>query len=139
MPRLNQAVRIANDRLRLHPAKFGYASVARTPSLWMHVTKTIFFSLVVDEFGVKYFGKENANHLIQALSKLYTISIDWTGAQYCGLTLYWDYTCRTCDVSMPNYLPAALHKFQHPTPLCPQYSSHAWKKPCLWRDGPMGQ
>ena len=42
---------------------------------------------------------------------------------------------------MPNYLPAALHKFQHPTPKCPQDFPHAWKKPVYvaavqWTDNP---
>ena len=42
---------------------------------------------------------------------------------------------------MPNYFPAALHKFQHPTPSCPQDPPHAWKKPAYgatvqWADNP---
>ena len=42
---------------------------------WKHATKDTCFSLVVDNFGVKYVGKDTADHLIQALKKLYTISI----------------------------------------------------------------
>ena len=45
MPGLKQAGRIANDRLKIHLAKFGYSPVARTPSLWKHATKYICFSL----------------------------------------------------------------------------------------------
>ena len=67
MPVLKQDGRIANDRLKAHIAKFGFAPVPRTPALWKHDTKPIWLSLVVDNFGVKYIGKENANHLIQAL------------------------------------------------------------------------
>ena len=87
MPGLNQAGRIANDRLKAHLAKFGFAPVTRTPALWRHDTKPIFFSLVVDDFGVKSIGKENADQLIQALQKLYTVYIDWTGSLFCGLTI----------------------------------------------------
>ena len=79
---LKQAGRIANDRLKIHFAKFGYSPVTRTPSLWKHATKDICFSLVVDDFGVKHVGKDTADHLIQSLKKLYTISIDWTGSLY---------------------------------------------------------
>ena len=82
MPSLKQAGRIANDRLKSHLAHFGFAPVPRTPALWKHTTKLIIFSLVVDYFGFKYIGKENANHLIQALQKVYTISIDWTGSLF---------------------------------------------------------
>ena len=75
MPGLKQAGHITNDRLKAHLSKFGFAPVPRTPELWKHDTKPIFFSLVVDAFGVNYIGKENADHLIQVLQKIYTISI----------------------------------------------------------------
>ena len=80
MTGLKQARRITNDRLQLHLSKFGYAPVARTPSLWKHATKNIIFSLVVDDFGVNYVGKDNSDHLIQALKNLYTASIYWDGS-----------------------------------------------------------
>ena len=70
MPGLKKSGRIANDRLKSHLAHFGFAPVPITPALWKHATKPIIFSLVVYDFGVKYVGKENANHLIQALQKL---------------------------------------------------------------------
>ena len=82
MPGLKQSVRIANNRLKAHLAKFCFAPVPRTLALWKHGTKPIFFSLIVDDFGVKYIGKENADHLIQDLQKLYNISIDWTGSLF---------------------------------------------------------
>ena len=129
MPVLKQDGRIANNRLKAHLATFGFAPVLRTPTLWKHNTKPIFFSLVADDFGVKYIGKENADHFIQALQKLYTISIDLTGSLFCGLTINWNYTTHTCDISMPKYLQIALLKFQHLAPKRPQYAPHSWAKP----------
>ena len=76
MPGLKQAGRIANDRLKIHLAQFLYAPVPCTPALWKNVTRDITFLLVVNNFCVKYVGKENAYHLIQALKKQYTISMD---------------------------------------------------------------
>ena len=128
-PGLKQASRITNDRLKARLAYFGFAPVSRTPALWKHDTKPILFSLVVDDFGVKYTRKDNADHLIQALQKLYIISIDWTGSLFCGLTIDWDYAAHTCDISMPEYLQTALLKFQHPAPKCPQHAPHSWAKP----------
>ena len=64
MPGLKQAGRIAHNRLQLHLAQFGYSPVARTPPLWKHATKNITFLLVLNYFGVKYFGKEHADHII---------------------------------------------------------------------------
>ena len=76
MPGIKKDGRIANDRLAAYLANFGYAPVSCTPSLWKHYTLDISFALVVDNFGIKYVGKQSADHLIQALLKLYTISID---------------------------------------------------------------
>ena len=129
MPGLKQASRISNDRLKSHLAQFGFAPVPRTPKLCKHDTKPILFYLAVDGFGVNYIGKETADHLIQALQKLYTISINWTGSLFCGLTIDWDYAARTCDISMPEYLQTALLKFQHPAPKRPQHAPHSWGKP----------
>ena len=129
MPGLKQAGRIANDRLQKHLATFGYAPVPRTPSLWKHESRPVTFSLVVDDFGVKYVGKEHADHLINALQQLYQISIDWTGTLYLGLTLNWDYVKRTVAISMPGYVRSALHKFQHTAPTRRQDAPHAWNTP----------
>jgi hypothetical protein len=91
MPGLKQAGHITNDRLTKHLAKFGYSPVPITPSLWTHVTSPIAFSLVLDNFGVKYVGKEHARHLLRALCKLYTITEDWEGTLFSGLTIHWNY------------------------------------------------
>jgi hypothetical protein len=57
--------------------------------------------LVFDDFGIKYIGRDNAEHLMAAIKKKYDISSDWTGSAYCGLKIEWDYTNDTVDVSMP--------------------------------------
>jgi hypothetical protein len=49
---LKQAGLIANQQLRKHLTKYGYAPTPRTPGLWTHSTRNIAFSLVVDDFGV---------------------------------------------------------------------------------------
>jgi hypothetical protein len=51
---LKQAGRIANHQLQKHLTTFRYASILRTPSLYQHVSQTVTFSLVVDDFGVKF-------------------------------------------------------------------------------------
>ena len=77
MPGLKQAGRIANDQLTEHLAKFGYHPQKLTPSLWTHATRPIDF--IVDNFLVKYVGKEHALHLLRALQQLYTVTEDWGG------------------------------------------------------------
>lgn len=105
---------LANEQLKKFLAPAGYFEVPHTPGLFKHITRPIAFSLVVDDFGVKYTNKADADHLLQTLEKHYTaVATDWTGGLYCGITLKWDYTARTLDISMPGYVEALLVKYKH--------------------------
>jgi hypothetical protein len=126
---LPQAGRIANDRLVLHLTKHGYHQAKHTHGLFSHHTRDIAFSLVVDDFGVQYVHAADAQHLVDTLASLYEITTDWTGSKYLGLTLEWDYSARTLDISMPGYIAKALQRFSHPPPTRPQHSPHAWSRP----------
>jgi hypothetical protein len=53
--------------------KAGYHQIKVTPGYWKHNWQPISFSLVVDEFGVKYINKADINHLIQTLMQDYKI------------------------------------------------------------------
>jgi hypothetical protein len=99
---LPQAGILANELLQRYLAKDGYRSTQHTHGLWTHDTRPISFSLVVDDFGVKKFGREHAEHLMACIRKNYNISSDWNGGAYCGLTLDWDYQKRTVHLSMPG-------------------------------------
>jgi hypothetical protein len=88
---LPQAGILANELLHRNLAKDGYLPTTHTRGLWTHDTHPISFSLVVDYFGVKYVGREHAEHLMACIRKNYNISSDWNGGAYCGLKLDWDY------------------------------------------------
>jgi len=94
------------------------------------------FSLVVDNFGIQYVGHEHAQHLIEALREMYEVTVNMEGTLYCGLTLLWDYTARTVQLSMPGYIALALHKFHHPPPTRPEHSPHPWIRPVFGTKGP---
>jgi hypothetical protein len=126
---LPQAGLLANIQLKKHLADNNYHPVTHTAGLYKHKTRPVTFSLCVDDFGVKYVGKEHAQHLEQVLRKKYRITSDWTGSLYVGLTLQWNYKSRTVDLSMPGYVAKALERFQHPTPTRPQHSPHDWQAP----------
>jgi hypothetical protein len=76
----------------------------------------------VDDFAVKYVGKQHAEHLRNALLKTYELTTDWAGTVNSGMTLKWDYKNRTCDISMPGYVSNLLSKFQHDAPKHPQHT-----------------
>lgn len=121
---LPQAGILANDDLVIHLRSNGYVQSSTTPGLFLHQTRPISFCLVVDDFGVKYVGEEHAQHLIHVLEQKYIITTDWSGDLYVGLHLDWDYTYRTVDISMPDYVAKALQRCNHSPPAQPQHSPH---------------
>ena len=126
---LAQAGRIANDRLTKFLEPDGYVPVKHTPGLWKHKTRDIRFTLVVDDFGIKYTNRADAEHLISTLEKHYKVATDWTGAKYCGLTLDWNYALGWVDISMPGYVIRALYRFMHPAPDRPEDCPYDWQRP----------
>ena len=70
----------------------------------------------------------DATHLLNALCTKYELSTDWIGFLYCGVTLKWDYTEGTVQLSTPGYIATVLHKYNHPPPDTPEYSPHAFPR-----------
>ena len=64
---LPQAGAQAKKILKVNLASYGYFEIPRTPRLWQHITRAISFSLVVDDYGVKYINRADADHLIASL------------------------------------------------------------------------
>ena len=116
---LTPAVKTVNEQLAKHLAPYNYAPVNHTPGLWRHHTRSITFTLVVDNFGIKYTNIADIHHLQNSLRKQYDITTNMTGTLYCGLTLTWHYNKRYVNMSI----------FGHKTPSRPQYSPHKWERP----------
>jgi hypothetical protein len=74
---LKQVGLLANQLLQTRLEPFGYYPARHTPGLWLHKTRPISLSLVVDDFAVKYLGKQHADHLRNALLKTYELTTDW--------------------------------------------------------------
>ena len=64
---LKQAACLAYDSLKEHVGKHGYYPDKIATNIWPHKERKTKFYLCVDDFGVQYFSKEDANHLIKAL------------------------------------------------------------------------
>ncbi len=121
---LPQAGIIAQQLLKERLAKVGYHQSKIVPGLWMHETRNISFTLVVDDFAIKYTKKEDAQHLIDAIQKDYNITVDWEATKYIGLTVEWDYLHHIVHLHMPGYLDKALLRFKHEMPKTKQNSPH---------------
>ena len=126
---LPQAALLAQERLNKHLAKNGYLPTENTPCLYKHVSRSTMFTLIVDDFGIKYNCPEDLEHFLQTLRDLYTITVG-DGSAYLGITLKWDYQARTCTLSIPGYVRKALLRFGVSNParcnnpsvyICPAY------------------
>ena len=107
---LPQAGLLAQRHLITH-LNHHYYIQTDTTCLFRYKSNGTTFSLVVDDFGVKYTNKAGVDHLITTLRALYTITIDWTGSKYLRFSIFFDYTQRTVTLSMPGYISKALQRF----------------------------
>ena len=64
-----QSSRLNNYLLRTCIGNTGYCKSATTPCLWIHKWRPIQFFLIVDDFGIKYVGKQHALHLLKILEQ----------------------------------------------------------------------
>jgi hypothetical protein len=112
---LPQAGILPNKRLCRKLAPFAYFESTNTPGLWPQESKPITFTIVIDNFGVKYVNKANVDHLLSSITQMYKLTKDWTGNLYHGITLNWDYVNRTVDISMPGYIKQKFQEYEHVT------------------------
>ena len=124
MPGLKQAALLAYEHLKSSLAPYSYYPIPGTIGLWKHKTRRTIFCLCVDDFGIKYWSKEDADHLCNAIGANFRFTVDWEGTNYCGLSLDWNYSLEYVDISMPKYIPAVLKKLLYVPKVSPQYSPH---------------
>ena len=94
---------MVNKLLKERSAVHDYYEVAQTPGLFTHKIRPNWFTLTVDDFGVKYIGREHAEHLMSVLKQHCKMEEDWKGELYCGITK-WNYEKGYVNISMHNYV-----------------------------------
>ena len=75
---LPQAGLLAQKRLIAHLATTDYHQCKHVPCLSEHISNGTQFTLVVDDFGIKYSSITGAQHLLDTLAALYPITSAWT-------------------------------------------------------------
>ena len=108
--------RIAQDLLEERLSKHEYHQSRYMPGLRTHTLRPICFSLIVDNFGVKYMGKEHADHLVSVLRQHYEVEVDEEGKKCGGIDLDFDYDKRKVPLSMLGYVDKACARFQQKVP-----------------------
>ena len=74
----------------------------------------------MDDFGIKYIGEDNLQHLYDALRKeTYEIVEDSSGDLYCGINLKRNYNKHYVDVMKQ------MTRYGHPAPLKPQHCPYS--------------
>ena len=106
---LLQSGRISHDSLLKHLEPYGCHPSRKTPVPWTHNSRSINFTLVVGDFGVKDSVKEHVLHLKSVLEDKYKVTTYWEGKLYIGIALKWDYEKGTVQISIPGYVRAELH------------------------------
>ena len=122
---LKNAAILAYDNLKTQLKKYGYYPIEGTVGVWAHATRRTRFCVCVDDFAVKYFCMDDAQHFLKAISSYYAITVDWEARNYCGLELTWDYAKGIVDVAMPQYVAKALKRLNYTPSTFPQFSPHA--------------
>ena len=113
---LPQSGILANQLLESRLNAAGYYQLDATPGLWRHKWRPIMFTLIVDDFGVEYVGKQHAIHLRDTIKQHYDLTENWNGDLYAGINLVWNYKKRTCRLTMDEYIATVLLKYNHPIP-----------------------
>ena len=73
---LPQAGRIDNKQLVAFLQPHGCAPCPLSHSLWRHNTRGLVFSLLVDDFGIRYTSCTDTDHLITTLHLAYEVSLN---------------------------------------------------------------
>jgi hypothetical protein len=97
---LCQAGKMTNNQLIVALTPFGYCPVLLTAGLLQHDTRDTTFCLAVDNFGVKYTNKDDADHLLATLQACNSTSLVLSGLVVD--TVAYLYTSITYYIYMPG-------------------------------------
>ncbi len=115
---LKEAGKLSNLRLVSLLSSFGFYETS-TPCLFKHVSRSILFVLVVDDFGVKYSLRSDFDFLVSCLSTLYHAKAHPIASKFLGFSVSHNHTARTFTVSYPGYASHLLARLRPlGVPLC---------------------
>lgn len=110
---LKQSGLLSQKALVQHLKDNGYAQTKSNECLFTNLDNTVQFSLVVDDFGIKYTNIDNAKHLVSVLQMKYGVTVDWKGTKYLGMHIDFQKEKGRVHISMPTYVDKALSKLDH--------------------------
>ena len=81
--------------------------------LFIHKTRNIMFTLIVDDMGIKYATQEDLDYLVSVIQPHWKLKVDLTGSRFIGMHLAWQYDRPVPRVILynPNVVRDALARF----------------------------
>ena len=115
---LPQAGLISNKSLVKVLTNAGYVECPHTLGLMTHNTRSTAFSLVVDDFGIKYLHQDDLDHLESTIRNAgYDLRINVKGDKYLGYKITHDTHKKEIILDMETYVKKGLNRFcPHGTP-----------------------
>ncbi len=107
---LPHAGRISQDCFIERLASHGHLQNVTT-CLFRHATNSVTFTLVVDDFGVKYMNSADTDDLIRCLRLYYDVTIKKSPTKYLGITIAVDKAAREVRLSALGVIAKALKQF----------------------------
>jgi hypothetical protein len=100
---LKEAEKLSNLRLVCLLSNFCFYETSTPCCLFKHVSRSILFVLVVDNFGVKCSLRSDFDFLVSCLSTLYHAKVHPVASKFLGSSVSHDRITRTFTVSYPGY------------------------------------
>ena len=135
---LPQSGILSKQRLCHHLAEHGYHECTLTSGLFRHTTLPVAFTLVVDDFLVKFHNRDDAQHLINALTLhgMYKVKVNERADKYLGYNIVYSPDMREISLSMPDSIAKIVVAHCHGVPPPPQLSPAQYTPPSLGVRGP---
>jgi hypothetical protein len=102
-----------NRLLRKRLAPMATTNAPTPQVLWKHKTRLSRSPLLSMILVSNTSTRADAQHLECVLKKHYSVTCDWTGGLYCGITLKWDYIRRVSSSPCPIMSAKASSRFLH--------------------------
>lgn len=74
---LNEAAILAYKKILTYLKPRGYYPIPGTSGRWLNVTRKTVFCLCVDDFGIKYYNKDDLNYFQDSLKDYFDFHLDY--------------------------------------------------------------
>ena len=80
-----------------------YRKIMNIPILWCNLLPNVTFTIVIENFVVKYRGYQYSCQLLDELEKYYTIEVYCTSGLCFGMKIIWYYAHHNIDMYISKY------------------------------------